>query len=81
MEPSLERDIRDHLLAYLNGDATLDQFKDWLISKTWRMPDGIDSAAIELSYEVQLALADQSSGLTTETELRDALADLISVAR
>jgi hypothetical protein len=81
MKPPLEREIRDHLLDYLNGDATLDQFKDRLISVTWNVPDSVDSAAIEFSYEVQLALADQSSGLTTEPELRNALADLISVAR
>lgn len=81
MEPSLERLIRDHLLEYLNGAATLDQLKDWLISETWSKREGVDTAAIELSYEVHLALADQSSGLTTEAELQDALGDLISVVR
>ena len=81
MESSLEREIRDHLLDYLNGAATLDQFKDWLISETWSKPEGGDTAAIELSYEVQLELADHSSGLTTEAELREVLGGLVSVAR
>jgi hypothetical protein len=81
MQSSLDREIRDRLLDYLSGAATLDQLKDWLISVTWDIPEDADKAARELSYEIQLALGDQSSGLTTESELRAALADLITVLR
>ena len=81
MQSSLDREIRDHLLDYVSGAATLDQFKDWLISVTWDMPEDADTAARELSYEIQLALGDQSSGFTTESEMREALADLIPVMR
>lgn len=65
MQSSLDREIGGRLLDYLSGAATLDQFKDWLISVTWDMPEGADKAASALSYEIQLALGDQSSGLTT----------------
>jgi hypothetical protein len=34
MRASLESEMRDRLLAYLEGAVTLDQFKDWLISVT-----------------------------------------------
>ena len=34
MQSSLDREIRDHLLDYLSGAATLEQFKDWLLSVT-----------------------------------------------
>ena len=81
MQSSLDREIRDRLLDYLSGAATLDQFKDWLISVTWEMSEDADKAARELSYEIQLALGDQSSGLTTESEMREALAGLIPVMR
>jgi hypothetical protein len=81
MQSSLDRDIRDRLLDYLSGAATLDQFKDWLISMTWDMPKDADTAARELCNEILLALGDQSSGLTTESEMREALAGLIPVMR
>lgn len=81
MQSSLDREIRDRLLDYVSGAATLDQFKDWLISVTWDMPEDADTAARELSYEIQLALGDQSSGFTTDSEMREALADLIPVMR
>lgn len=81
MQSSLDREMRDRLLDYLSGAATLDQFKDWLISVTWDMPEDADKAARELSYEIQLALGDHSSGLTIESEMREALADLIPVMR
>lgn len=81
MQSSLDREIRDRLLDYVSGAATLDQFKDWLISVTWDMPEDADTAARELSCEIQLALGDQSSGFTTDSEMREALADLIPVMR
>ncbi len=81
MPSSLDRQVRERLLDYLSGTTTVDQFKDWLISVTWNRQDGVDSAAMELSYEVHLAMADQSSGLTTEDELREALSELVHAVR
>jgi len=81
MRASLESEMRDRLLAYLEGAVTLYQFKDWLISVTWALPEDADDAARALSCEIQLAMADQSSGLTNGSELREALADLVPVAR
>ncbi len=81
MQPSLDREIRDHLLDYLKSAATLDQFKDWLISATWDSGDDSESTAMQLTYEIQLALADQSTGITTESELRDVLSDLVHAVR
>ena len=73
MRSSLDRELRDRLLDYLRGAVTLDQFKDWLAAVTWEIDERDDSPVAELVYEVHFALADQSSGLTTEDEMREEL--------
>jgi hypothetical protein len=78
MQTSLEGELRDRLHEYLHGVTTLDQLKDWLIAATWEMSD---DSAITFLYEVQLVLADQSSELTTEDEMREELARLARLVR
>lgn len=70
MPSSLELDLRDRLGRYLDGRASLDEFKDWLIGATWDIDVGDDPAAVALTYEIKLALAEHSSGYMAEDELR-----------
>jgi hypothetical protein len=64
-------------LSYLGGTAPLDQLQERLLDVTWDADHSPEPAAIELAYELLMALFDQSSGLTTETEMREALYDVI----
>lgn len=73
MSSSLEREILAHLQDYLSGTIDLDQLKDWLIPATWSVEPESDPAAMSLAYEIHMALADYSSKVTTESELRETL--------
>jgi hypothetical protein len=77
MSPSFEREILAHLQDYLKGRIELDQFKDWLVSATWQVEPEMDPTAMSLAYEVQMACADYSSDLSTESELRETLSALL----
>jgi Zn-dependent oligopeptidase len=81
MHSSLDRELRDHLQDYLAGAITLDQLKDWLVDATWHIKKEDDDPATKAVYEVHLALADQSSGLTTEDEMREELSRLAHLVR
>ena len=48
----------------------------WFISVIWRCRPSRHPAP-QLAYEIFMALADQSSDLTTESEMREALYDVI----
>ena len=64
-------------ISYLNGIASLDQLQKRLIDVTWNADHSPEPAAIKLAYELMLALFDQSSDLTTESEMREALYDVV----
>jgi hypothetical protein len=81
MTPSLERELRELVLDYLNGIASLDQLKVRVIDVTRDADRSDEPAAIRLAYEIFMALADQSSDLTTEREMREALSDLVFATR
>lgn len=70
--------IRDHVAAYLAGTESLDDLKDWLVGSTWNLDEASSPEASALAYEVKLALADESSGITTHAELDDTLAALVA---
>ncbi len=69
-------DLRQHLTEYLNGDVSLDDFKYWLVGATWDIDETGDPAAIELTYDIKLALAEHSGGHISEDELRSELQPL-----
>jgi hypothetical protein len=81
MQTSLKREPRDRLQEYVDGVTTLDQLKDWLVAMMWEIDRRSDDSATMLLYEVQLVLADQSSGLTTEDETREELTRLARLVR
>ena len=69
MEP-LETTIRRHLTRYLAGDTSLDAFIDWFVGVAWTIEESGGPEARELTYAIELALAEASSGLLTPQELR-----------
>ena len=72
MEP-LETTIRRHLASFLAGDASLDAFVDWFVGVAWTIEETGSPEARELTYAIELALAEASSGLLTPQELRGQL--------
>lgn len=76
MERSLEREIREHLADYLFGLLSLNDFKIWLAGATWDAADA-DPIAIRLANRTKLALAEHSSGVMTDAELREELRSLL----
>ncbi|MGH2557645.1 MAG: hypothetical protein ACRDJH_01165 [Thermomicrobiales bacterium] len=70
MRSSLERAIRERLAEYLDGERQLDDFKDWLVGATWNVEQSKEPAAVDLTYEIKLLLAEHSGGYLTENELR-----------
>ena len=76
MQSSLGLAIREHLADYVDGEASLLDFKDWLVGATWDVDESGEPEAIDLTYEIKLLLAEQSSEGWPETELRDLLRPL-----
>lgn len=74
MSTSLEQAIHERLADYLAGVRRLDDFKDWLVGATWNVEQSQEPAAIDLTYEIKLLLAEHSGGYLTEDELRTELA-------
>jgi hypothetical protein len=74
----LETTIRRHLVNYLAGNSSLDEFTDWLVGATWNIEHAESTEARNLAYSIDLALAEASSGLLTLDELRTELSALVN---
>jgi hypothetical protein len=72
--------IRRHLIDYLAGTISLDQLKERLIDATWDSEDAAHWEALQLAYDVELVLAEESSGHLTPEELRADLQELVDRA-
>lgn len=75
---NLETTIRRHLVRYLAGQMSLDDFTDWFVGATWNIQKRGDVGAKQLVYSIELALAEASSGLLTVDELRTELRSLLN---
>lgn len=73
--------IRDWLARYLAGQISLGEFHDWFIPATWDLGATGDASARTLAHQVQLRLAEFSSGHWTEEELQRQLAPLVQGTR
>jgi hypothetical protein len=67
---NLETAIRNHLVSYVAGELSLEAFTSWLVSASWDIAGAGDEDAAQLAYSIELALAEHSSGLLTDDELR-----------
>lgn len=75
---TLEQDIRDHLALYINShrDGSLDAFRRWFSLATWNVSRAHEPTAHALTFGVEAALSEFTSGYTTEDDLRIALFEL-----
>ena len=69
--------MRHHLMNYLAGTLSLDDLKERVIDATWDAGDAARSAECELALDVELALAEESSGYLTREELNADLRELL----
>ena len=75
---NLETTIRRHLVRYLAGQMSLDDFTDWFVGATWNIEKKEDAETKQLVYSIELALAEASSGLLSLDELRTELRTLLN---
>jgi hypothetical protein len=80
MADSLTENIRERVTAYLAGELTRPELQEWLVAETWDVDQSGDPQAIDLTYEIKLALAEHSRGDISRTALHDRLRDAIKTA-
>lgn len=73
---SLDMEIRKQLGLYLNGSLSLQDFENWFLPAAWDIAPGENHGLDDLIRELQLRLAEASSGHWTENELKDLLRPL-----
>jgi hypothetical protein len=74
--PSLAFDIRERLVSYLEGEASLDELRDWLVPVAWDLDPVAEPEAADLAYSAELHFAEYTSGDLSEDELRTYLREL-----
>jgi hypothetical protein len=66
------------LTDYLAETISLDELKDFVVAATWQLPETENLESRQLAYDIELALADESSGYLTMDELREDLRELVN---
>lgn len=77
MAYSLARDNREHVNAYLAGDLALAELQDWLVGATWNVEARGDPTAVDLTYDIKLALAELSRGDISPSEVCKRLREVV----
>jgi hypothetical protein len=72
--------MRHHLSRYLAGRISLVDLKERLIDATWDSEGAKSSEEMQLAYDIELVLAEASSGYLTPEELRADLQNLLDRA-
>src|SRR3989442_9661553 len=72
----LDLEIRGHVLSYLSGETTLRDFRAWYIPATWDVNTRRNGRVESLVNEIDLRLAEFTSGHWTEDELKEVLSRL-----
>lgn len=73
MQPFLDLDIRAKVFEYLRGQINREQFEAWFIPVVMTIEQSRNHVAVDLAYDVELALDEFSSGHWTEAELAELL--------
>ena len=76
MTSSLDQEVLEYLTRYLVGDLTVADFHRWFMPRMWDLPQA-DPGSHRFSRQVALRLAEFTSDHCTESELRDALLELL----
>lgn len=71
-------EIREKVAQYLTSRISLDQFEDWLVARSWNMHADSDRQSQKLASEIELRLAEYSSGHLTEQDLRRELVPYVT---
>lgn len=77
--PVTELSLRLRLLTLLQDRISLVEFEDWFIDSTWDETH-VSLDALELARNIELLLAEYTSGAWSWPELRDHLSDLAQEA-
>jgi elongation factor P--beta-lysine ligase len=77
MDQSTVRDLQLHLSKYLSKETTLRQFREWFDDATWGVAAESDSPLRRMAGEIELRLAEFTSGHLTESEMRKQLQPLL----
>ncbi len=72
----LETSIRQQLNRHLSGELTLPEFTDWFISASWGVNGQDDPGASQLTYAIELALAERADNVLSADELVTTLREL-----
>lgn len=74
MAPPFEKKVREAVMRYIAGLVSLRQFQEWFASQTWNVDPVAEAGDLrQLVNEIDLLLAEFSSGHWTEQELKDKL--------
>ena len=73
---ALETSIRQQLNRHLIGELTLAEFTDWFVSTSWGVDPQDDPGASNLTYAIELALAERADNVLTVDELTATLREL-----
>jgi hypothetical protein len=73
MQSSLDIEIRQRLTRYLAGEISLEAFQEWFAPIAWSIPGDENWSTHELVNEIELRLAEFTSGHWTRQELGERL--------
>jgi len=71
-------EIRKQLGHYLNSGISLEDFEDWFVAHSWNYNEASNLILLELVSEIELLLAEFSSGHWTEDDLKERLRPFIT---
>ncbi len=71
-------EIRERLVALLDGPLSIEDFEDWIVAGGWNMHTSSDNAAQRLVGAVEVRLAEYSQDHLSESELREELESVLN---
>ena len=77
MNQTTVHEIQFHLSRYLSNATTLEEFRNWFDDETWGLAAEPDSPTRRMAGEIELRVAEFTSGHLTEDELRKLLVPLV----
>jgi hypothetical protein len=83
MQRSLDSEVRSHLVDYLAGEESLQEFRSWFVPNALATVEEqvVDTWTKGLVYTVELHMAEHGHGDWSEQELREQFAELLETRR